>query len=140
VRWRRDRIYQAENIHALRIRVVLNRKHSENKGKSMRKSSTHNSLESADFLLLSYHASPSTTSSTDGFMRVFTVYDTFHDFAEEGNALSIGDNGAIRVVVRRIELDSFTSQFKRLCQGSTRGWPRTLGRWLGIARGKGERI
>jgi hypothetical protein len=73
-------------------------------------------------------------------MRVFTVYDTFHDFAEEGNALSIGDNGAIRVVVRRIELDSFTSQFKGLCQGSTRRWPRTLGRWLGIARGKRERI
>jgi hypothetical protein len=111
-----------------------------NKVKSRRERSTHNSLESADFLLLSYHASPSTTSSTDGFMSVFTVYDTFHDSAEEGNALSIGDDGAIRVVVRRIELDSFTSQFKGLCQGSTRGWPRTLGRWLGSPRGKGERI
>lgn len=44
-------------------------------------------------------------------MSVFTVYDTFHDSAEEGNALSIGDDGTIRVVVRRIELDSFTSQF-----------------------------
>jgi hypothetical protein len=73
-------------------------------------------------------------------MRVFTVYDTFHDLTEEGNALSIGDNGAIRVVVRRIELDGFTSQFKGLCQGSTRGWPRTFGRWLGSARGKRERI
>jgi len=45
----------------------------------------------------------------DGFIRVFTVYDTFHDFAEESNALSIGNNGTIRVVVGRVELDSFAS-------------------------------
>lgn len=115
MRWRRDRVYQAENIHALSISVMLNCKHNKNKGKSRGESNTHDSLESADFLFLSYHASPSTTFSTDGFMRVFTVYDTFHDFAEEGNALSIGDHGAIRVIVRRIELDSFTSQFKGLC-------------------------
>jgi hypothetical protein len=115
VRWRRDRVYQAENIHAFSIRIVLNRKHNKNNDKIGGESITHNSLESADFLLLSYYASPSATFSTDGFMRVFTVYDTFHDFTEEGNALSIGDNGAIRVIVRRIELDSFASQFKSLC-------------------------
>jgi len=109
VKWRRDRVYQAEDVHALGVRVMLSRKHNNNKNKGgAGKGDTHDGLEPADFLFLSYHASPSTTSSTGGFIRVFTVYDTFHDFAEEGNALSIRDNGAIRVVVRRVELDSFT--------------------------------
>jgi hypothetical protein len=120
VRWRRDRVYQAENIHALGICIM-------------------NCFESADFLLLSYDASPSTASPTDGLSRVFAVYDTFHDSAEESNALSIGNNGAIRVIVGGVEPDSFTSKFKGPSQGPPRGWPRTLGRWLGIAAAGGKR-
>ena len=140
MRWRRDRVYQAENIHPLGIRVMLVVDTMRPRVKVGKSNNTHDGLEPADFLLLSHYAPPSTTSSTDGFTRVFTVYDTFHNFAEEGNALSIGDNGAIWVVIRRIKLDSFTSQFKSLCQGSPRGWPRTLGRRLGTGRGKCERI
>jgi hypothetical protein len=136
MRWRRDRVYQAENIHALGIRVMLDCKLVQRrKGQSKRENNTHNCFESTDFLLLSYHASPSTTSPTDGLSRVFAVNDTFHDFAEKSNALSISNNGAIRVIVGRVEPDSFASKFKSPSQGPPRGRPRTLGRRLGVAAG-----
>jgi hypothetical protein len=70
---------------------------------------THDRFESADLLFLSYHTSPSTTPSTDRFGRVFTVYDTFHDSAEESNTSSVGDDGAVRIVISRVESDSLTS-------------------------------
>jgi hypothetical protein len=67
---------------------------------------THDCFESADLLFLSYHTSSTTTSSTDRIIRVFAVYDTFHNLAKESNALSIGSNCTIWVVVSRVELDS----------------------------------
>jgi hypothetical protein len=101
---------------------------------------THDCFESADLLFLSYHASPSTTFPTDRVIRVFAVDDTFHDFAKESNALSIGKDGTIWVVVGRVELDSLASEFESLCEGTPRGWARALRSCLRTARGKGETI
>jgi hypothetical protein len=101
---------------------------------------THDCLESADLLFLGYHASPSTTFPTDGLIGVFAVDDTFHDFAEKSNALSIGNDGAIWVVISRVELDSLASEFESLCEGTPRGWARALGSCLRTARGMRRRI
>ena len=69
---------------------------------------THDCFESADLLFLSYHTSPSTASPTDRIIRVFAVYDAFHDSAEEGDAPSVGHNGAIWVIISRVKPDSLT--------------------------------
>ena len=79
---------------------------------------THDCFESADLLFLGYHASPSTTPSTDRLIRVFAVYDAFHDPAEESNAPSVSHDRAIRVIIGRVEPDSLTSQFESSCEGT----------------------
>lgn len=109
-------INQAKNIHPVGIRVV-------------------DCFEPPNLLFLGHDASPSTSSSTNRISRVFAAHDTLHDFTEEGDTLSVRNNGAIWVVISRVELYSFTSQFESLCQGPPRRWTRTLGRLLGISGG-----
>jgi hypothetical protein len=89
---------------------------------------------------LSYHASPSATSPTDGVVGVLIVDVTFHDFAEESNALPIGNDSAMWVVVGRVEFDSLASEFESLFEGAPRGWARALMSCLRTARGKLQTI
>lgn len=109
-------INQAKNIHPVGICVV-------------------DCFKPSNLLFLGNNASSSTSSSTNRISRVFAAHDTLHDFTEEGDALSVGNNGAVWVVVSRVELYSFTSKFESLCQGSPRRWSRPLGRLLGVSRG-----
>lgn len=99
------------------------------------RSQTYDCFEPSNLLFLGHNASPATSSSTNGVCTVFAVHDALHDFTEEGDALSVSNNGAIWVVISRVELYSFASELKSLCQGSPRRWPRTLGRLLGVSRG-----
>jgi hypothetical protein len=103
-------------------------------------SKTYDCLESPDLFFLGDHASSSTSSATDRVVGVFTAHDTFHDFTEKSNALSISNDGTIWVVVGRIELDGFTGEFESLCEGSARGRSRTFRGWLRVPGGKYETI
>lgn len=109
-------INQAKNIHPVGICVV-------------------DCFEPSNLLFLGHNASPSTSSSANGVGTVFAVHDALHNFTEEGDALSVSNNGAIWVVISRVELYSFASELKSLCQGSPRRWPRTLSRLLGVSGG-----